>query len=119
MPPFSVGAWGDLSNRAVRHGSGSRSGEEAEAAEIVFGPAGAHEEIANNVRGKGIIGPMIMHDHPSTIRMAINALTALAFRELKALVFEGSNNAADRDVAEVRNRRMILAHTVTATTGSS
>jgi hypothetical protein len=62
---------------------------------------------------------MIMNYHPSTIRMAIDALTALAFRELKTLVFEGSNDAADRDVAQERNRGMVLTHIVTATTGSS
>jgi hypothetical protein len=38
---------------------------------------------------------------------------------MKALVFEGSNDTADRDVVEMRDRRMILTHTVTATTGSS
>jgi hypothetical protein len=36
----SVGEWEDLSNRAVRHGSGYRSGEEAEAAEVSLGSAG-------------------------------------------------------------------------------
>jgi hypothetical protein len=38
---------------------------------------------------------------------------------MKALVFEGSNDTADRDVAEMRNLRMIMTYTVTATTGSS
>jgi hypothetical protein len=51
--------------------------------------------------------------------MAIDALTALALSELKALMFEGPNDMADRDVAEMHNWRMILTHTVTATTGSS
>jgi hypothetical protein len=62
---------------------------------------------------------MVMDHHAPTIRMAIDTLTALALSELKALVFEGSNHTADRDVAEMRNRRMIMTHTVTATTGSS
>jgi hypothetical protein len=100
-------------------GSVCGSGEESEAAQIGFGPAGADEKIAKNVGGKGLIGPMVMNHHTPTIRMAIDALTTLALSELKALVFEGSNDTADRDVAEMRDRRMLLTHTVTATTGSS
>jgi hypothetical protein len=60
-----------------------------------------------------------MAHHPPTSRMAVDALTALGLSELKTLVFEGSNDPADRDVTEERNRRMVLPHTVTATTGSS
>jgi hypothetical protein len=100
-------------------GSVCGSGEEPKAAQIGFGPAGTDEKSANNVGGKGLIRPMVMDHHAPTIRMAIDALAALALSELKALVFEGSNDTADRDVAEMRNRRMILTHTVTATTGSS
>jgi hypothetical protein len=95
------------------------STEESEAAQIVFGPAGADEKIAKDVGGKGLIGPMVMNHLAPTIGMAIDALTALALSELKALAFEGSNDTADRDVAEMRDRRMLLTHTVTATTGSS
>jgi hypothetical protein len=87
--------------------------------EIGLGPTGADEEIANDVGGKGIIGPMVMDHHTPAIGVAIDALTALAFRELKTLVFEGSNDAADRDVTQERNRRMVVTHMITATTGSS
>jgi hypothetical protein len=95
------------------------SSEESEAAQIGLGPASADEEITNDVGGKGIIGSMVVDYHTPAIGVAIDALTALALSELKTLVCEGPNDAADRDVAQERNRWMVLTHMVMATTGAS
>ena len=62
---------------------------------------------------------MVMDHHTPVIGVAIDTLAALALSELKTLVFEGSNDAADRDVAQKCNRWTVLTHMVTATTGSS
>jgi hypothetical protein len=67
-----------LSNRAVHQVSGYSSGEAAEAVEIGLGPAGADEEIANNVWRKGIMGSMIMNYDSPTNKMAIDAQEAEA-----------------------------------------
>ena len=90
---------------------------ESQASEVFFGPASTDKEIADLNLGKRAIARVVMNDHPASISMPIDALTTLAFRELKALVFEGSDNAASRDIAQERKRWMLGGHTVTATTG--
>jgi hypothetical protein len=62
---------------------------------------------------------MVMIHHKPTIGATVDKLTPLALSALKTLVFEGSNDAADPDVAQERNRRMVVTHTVIAPTGSS
>ena len=70
-------------------------GDKSEPVQVDLGPAGADEEIANDVGRKGIIGPMVMIHHKPTIGVAVDKLTPLAFSASKTLVFEGSNDAAD------------------------
>lgn len=62
---------------------------------------------------------MVVDHHPPAIRMVLNPLASLSLGKLKALMFEGADNATHRNVAQERNRWVFLTHMVTATTGSS
>jgi len=76
------------------------------------------EEIADDVRGEPVAATMVGDQHPAAIGMLVDALVALAFHVLKALVFKGSDDAAGRNVAQERQGWTLGSHTVTAATGS-
>ena len=68
-------------------GSVYTSGEESKAPQIVFGPAGADEEIANDVGGRRIIGPMVMDYHTPAIRVAIRRFGSRRNDTITCLVY--------------------------------
>jgi hypothetical protein len=71
----------------------------AKASQVVLSPSCADEQVTDRIRRKGVICPVVRNDDTAAIRMAIDALAALALSELKTLTFEGSDEAAGGDVA--------------------
>lgn len=86
--------------------------------EVVFRPASACKEIADHVGREGFASSVVVNEDPPPVRVLVDSLAAFALNEEKALAFEGSDNAAGRDITEERNRWVARGHTVTATAGS-
>src|SRR5882724_119883 len=113
MPASSVGEGEDLSNRAVRHGSGYRSGEEAEAVQVVFGPAGGLQDAPKGLARERIATGMVVNAGQPA------AGAGLAFQR-KAVSSQGRDQLPYGGVAEqVDQWAQIVGHRVTATTGAS
>ncbi len=73
--------------------------DESQASEVLLCPTGPGEETSNFREGQGEVPSMVVDHDAATVRMTVDALTAFAFRELKALVFEGSDDTPHSDVA--------------------
>ena len=61
---------------------------------------------------------MVVNHDPALLRVTVHALAALVLGELEAIALEGADDVTDRNVPEQPDRRVLHAHTVTATAGS-
>jgi hypothetical protein len=92
--------------------------DESQPPQIVFCPTGSDEKMTDHVGRKRIACSVIVNDHATTIRMPIDALIALSFRELKPFPFKCPDDTARCDIPQQGERRMRLGHSVIATTGA-
>jgi len=87
--------------RFLRPGSVCESGEEAEAAEIVFGPAGGLQDAAEGLAGEGVATGMVVDGGQSAVGVAVDpaAGPGLAFSR-KSVSSQGGDEFPYGCVAE-------------------
>jgi len=85
----------------VRHGSGYRSREESEAAQIGLGPAGGLQDAAEGFAREGVAAGMVVDGGQSAVGVAVDpaAGPGLAFSR-KTVSSQGGDELPYRCVAE-------------------
>ena len=97
------------------------SGEESEAAQVVFGPAGGLQDAAEGLAGEGVATGMVVDGGQSAVGVAVApaAGPGLAFSRT-TVASQGGDELPYWCVAEeVDPWAQIVGHRVTATTGAS